>query len=190
MERNVFGISDVKESPSRAEITLKKQAEYLNYINTHIANVKKAFAEMCENEYLYSTQNAIVLEALETLKRRIDKHDESKFSDAEFEAYRRHFYPVDVDENKWNEEDFQNAWEHHYTVNSHHPEHFKRPDGTIEDMPLVDILEMIADWESFRYIEKGGAKSYWNSEKSDEVRSAMSEKTKKIVDRIIKLMDD
>lgn len=189
MERNVFGISDI-DVPSRSEEILKKQNEYFEYINTHISNVKKAFREMCDNTYLYSTQNAMVLSALERVKARIDKHDESKFTDEEFEAYRKNFYPVDDEEREMNQEDFEAAWKHHYELNSHHPEHYVHSDGTIDDMPLDDILEMIADWESFKYIDRGGAKSYWNSTKSNGVKSSMSEKTKKMVDEIIKLMDD
>lgn len=37
------------------------------------------------------------------------------------------------------------ALEHHYKLNSHHPEHFPRG---INDMTLVDILEMLADWKA------------------------------------------
>lgn len=34
---------------------------------------------------------------------------------------------------------------HHYAANRHHPEHF--PDG-VNDMTLVDVLEMLADWKA------------------------------------------
>lgn len=32
---------------------------------------------------------------------------------------------------------------HHYEKNSHHPEHFP---GGIDDMSLIDLIEMLADW--------------------------------------------
>jgi hypothetical protein len=35
--------------------------------------------------------------------------------------------------------------EHHYAHNSHHPEHW--PNG-INDMSLLDIIEMMADWKA------------------------------------------
>lgn len=35
------------------------------------------------------------------------------------------------------------ALQHHYQVNSHHPEHY--PDG-IDGMSLLDLLEMLCDW--------------------------------------------
>lgn len=34
---------------------------------------------------------------------------------------------------------------HHYQVNRHHPEHFE--DG-VNDMTLVDLVEMLADWKA------------------------------------------
>ena len=37
------------------------------------------------------------------------------------------------------------ALDHHYTANSHHPEHY--PCG-VESMTLLDILEMLCDWKA------------------------------------------
>lgn len=34
---------------------------------------------------------------------------------------------------------------HHYEVNDHHPEHFE---NGIQDMDLVQIIEMLADWKA------------------------------------------
>jgi hypothetical protein len=47
---------------------------------------------------------------------------------------------------------------HHYAVNRHHPEHFA--DG-INDMTLVDLIEMLADWRaaSERHADGSLAKS-------------------------------
>jgi hypothetical protein len=39
----------------------------------------------------------------------------------------------------------QPAINHHYANNSHHPENWK---NGIEDMDLIDILEMLADWKA------------------------------------------
>lgn len=35
--------------------------------------------------------------------------------------------------------------DHHYAVNTHHPEHW--PNG-IADMSLLDVIEMLADWKA------------------------------------------
>lgn len=37
------------------------------------------------------------------------------------------------------------AIEHHYKKNSHHPEHY---DGTLREMSLLDMIEMLADWKA------------------------------------------
>lgn len=38
-----------------------------------------------------------------------------------------------------------NGLKHHYAVSRHHPEHY--PNG-INDMTLVDLMEMVADWKA------------------------------------------
>ena len=42
---------------------------------------------------------------------------------------------------------------HHYASNRHHPEHF--PNG-INDMTLVDLIEMLADWKAATERHDGG----------------------------------
>lgn len=37
------------------------------------------------------------------------------------------------------------ALDHHYANNSHHPEHYKQG---IDDMDLLDLVEMLADWKA------------------------------------------
>ena len=41
--------------------------------------------------------------------------------------------------------DLKPALDHHYAVNSHHPEHY--PDG-FRGMNLLDLMEMLADWKA------------------------------------------
>lgn len=42
---------------------------------------------------------------------------------------------------------YRAIFEHHYAVNSHHPEHYE--DG-IYGMDLVDLIEMLCDWFSYK----------------------------------------
>jgi len=37
------------------------------------------------------------------------------------------------------------ALEHHYALYRHHPEHFQ---NGIDDMNLIDLVEMFADWKA------------------------------------------
>lgn len=47
------------------------------------------------------------------------------------------------DEYKQALKDMGPALQHHYQENSHHPEHFE---NGIDDMSLLDLIEMLADW--------------------------------------------
>ena len=60
------------------------------------------------------------------LKERADNHDNSKYYNCT--------KPL-----------IQKALDHHYAKNRHHPEHFEHG---VEDMNLLDILEMVVDWDS------------------------------------------
>ncbi len=85
------------------------------------------------------------------LKERADNHDNSKYDKEEKEVFES------IDNIK--REDFdsyeeyynctkpliQKALDHHYAKNRHHPEHFEH---SVEDMNLLDILEMVVDWDS------------------------------------------
>jgi hypothetical protein len=72
-------------------------------------------------------------------------HDWSKFSRAEWEPYVRRFFGKGTDPRE-----FEDAWQHHYSRNPHHPEYWQQveEDGTIRAnwMPPTYVREMIADW--------------------------------------------
>ena len=48
---------------------------------------------------------------------------------------------------------FKPAIDHHYANNRHHPEHW--PNG-INDMTLMDLIEMLADWKAATARNKNG----------------------------------
>ena len=79
-------------------------------------------------------------------------HDESKYSDEEYDAYDKYFYgnrSYEVVEN------FRKAWLHHIHANPHHWQHWvlindNPEEGEIVlDIPNKYIIEMICDWMSF-----------------------------------------
>ena len=190
-EIKLFDISEPKEVQNDINLLkLEKEKEYKNYIDTHITNVKKAFDELYSNNWINSTYNADILDALNTLKNIIDEHDLSKYSDEEFDAYRRYFYPINEQEKNDAEQDYQDAWKHHYTVNDHHPEHWYIA-GKATDMSMRAILEMICDWQSFVFIGKGNATVFWfnNPEGKAEKEKIMTPKTIETVERILKLLN-
>ena len=132
----------------------KKDEEYLEYIKDHILNVKRSFvnymipllkknniSSMISDEDL----KAAIIKAAES----VQHHDDSKFGDDEFDGYRARWYPTQKEKNGDQEyqdlirAEYDKAWEHHYTVNGHHPLHWVDPKTKItKDMTLDAIIEI------------------------------------------------
>jgi hypothetical protein len=77
-------------------------------------------------------------------------HDDSKFSEQEFELFseqtaRLKGLTYGSPEYKAALKALGPALEHHYAVNRHHPEH--TPEG-IDSMTLLDVVEMLCDWKA------------------------------------------
>ena len=81
----------------RDELIIQKRQEYLNYIEEHINNVKKAWANLISitaiQSFLAGFDNSRQLIAITADN--IKVHDKSKYSEEEFEPYRRHFHFID-----------------------------------------------------------------------------------------------
>ena len=107
----------------------------------------------------------------------ITEHDDSKFSEEEFEPYAQKWFG---DGKKTFE--YEEAWKHHWTHNEHHPEFWLG-----EDMPYIYILEMICDWGSFS-IASGDFNElidfYYSKAKDDEEKN-LSDNTKIIIEEIL-----
>lgn len=107
----------------------------------------------------------------------IKEHDESKFSEEEFEPYAQKWFGDGV-----KTPEYEEAWKHHWMNNEHHPEFWLG-----EDMPYIYILEMICDWGSFS-IDKGDFKElsdfYYNKARDDEEKN-LSDNTKIIIEEIL-----
>ena len=154
----------------------KYQEEYKEYVIEHKERVTK-FADWLKKNC------PDVFEGVDpdTFMELIDEHDESKFSEEEFEPYAQKWYG-----DKKETGEYELAWEHHYMNNEHHPEYW---DG--EDMPYIYILEMICDWGSFS-IASGDMKElsdfYFNKAKADPEKS-LSDATQEIIEDIISRID-
>jgi len=81
---------------------------------------------------------------------RAEKHDQSKLSSPEVEAFTEYtpklatstYGSAEYDDFK---KAIKPALDHHYANNRHHPEHFKNGIG---DMTLFDLMEMMVDWKA------------------------------------------
>lgn len=151
----------------------EKEKEYIAYINEHLRNVKTAWENMKNNDKcmviiktnMYYDSEAYIMNVVETL---VNVHDRSKLSSAEFDAYRKYFYPINDEEKKEVEKsgEFDKAWVHHYTENLHHWDHWKNdPDS----MSFICVLEMTLDWIAMSIKFNNNAIEWYEQNKKDIV---------------------
>ena len=159
--------------------------EYKQYVIDHKDRVKQ-FADWLKENLPEVFDEIPDIDAFDEL---IDEHDESKFSEEEFEPYARKFFGKQDINGKplehvpgWDE-----AWRHHWMHNEHHPEFWLG-----EDMPLIYILEMLCDWGSFS-IDKGDlhelSKYYYEHAKDDEEKN-LSEGTKAFIEEVLSKIEN
>lgn len=108
---------------------------YTNYVRKHKQLVFKIYQEAIKDK--------LIEETLE-LSNQILKHDDSKFSDQEFHQYRKNWQPTSFE--KTDEDEYEMAKEHHIKNNSHHWEHWVNEDGTVREMDLNSLIELLCDW--------------------------------------------
>lgn len=168
-----------------------KQSEYRGYIQTHIYNVQKAF-----NRYGVALCAAISCDPT-SVKAAIKDHDLSKYSEEEFEPYRKWFYPVNPSER--NKDAFTKACEHHYKFNDHHPEYwvdieYKKgmvvPKDKIRRMPKTSIIHMLCDWQSFLFLNRGNAYDFYYKIDHEKMVSLLHPDTIRDVEKAIKVLKD
>lgn len=87
---------------------------------------------------------------VEDLLDRMERHDLSKLESPEIEAYdvmvpRLRDAPYDSEQYRATLREMKPAVQHHYDRNPHHPE--GHADGIL-GMSLVDLIEMLADWQA------------------------------------------
>lgn len=99
-----------------------------------------------DNEKHVKTVEQMINIIIAHLRIRAMYHDKTKFDDQEREILSK----IDLSEVIFGSDEYydnlkklQEALQHHYKYNYHHPEHYET--GIIE-MNLVDIVEMFCDW--------------------------------------------
>lgn len=170
---------------SISEEQKRKETEYKQYVDEHVNNVNKAWEEMKNKNMIIDficaesqTSRSILLPTVDAL---ILSHDRSKYGADEWEPYRIHFYSVNNIEKQSSEAEFERAWEHHYTCNMHHPEHWK---DNLDKMPMIYIVEMCCDWIAMSM--KFGGNAYEWYHKNGLVEFKFSETQKEWLEFILK----
>lgn len=142
---------------------IKKTREYLDYIEEHVLNVKRAWEELklkCKDmRFVWDDFYYFSIDA------EIEHHDLSKMSEQEFIQYRKAFYPTEAEKEK-GEYDMSAAWEHHKKYNPHHWENWT----TIQNRQHPNDWEvhcvcMVCDWMAMGYKFGDTAKAYYEKNK-------------------------
>lgn len=97
-------------------------------------------------------------EAIRNLNERYEKHDLSKLSDPEKEAWdiatpKLKDYEYGSEGYKATLREIKPAVQHHYKNNDHHPEYYETG---INGMSLMALMEMLADWKAATERSPGG----------------------------------
>jgi hypothetical protein len=127
------------------------------------------------------TVQALLFGIIGLLNDRCERHDESKLQSPEKEAFDE-FTPhlrgltYGSDEYRACLEAMKPALDHHYALNTHHPEHYA---NGVNDMDLLDVLEMLSDWKAAT--ERHADGSILDSLKINRQRFGLSEQLYKIM---------
>ena len=160
-------------TPKNTIMTRLDKEKVTNYETmTHINNVRK-----------------FMMKIVNELSNRLMVHDDSKMNEPElpiFMEFTHKLKGVEYNSPEYKKflEDMKPALDHHYANNRHHPEHFK--DG-INEMNLIDILEMLSDWQASVLRNNNG-----NIRKSIEIskeRFGLSDQLVKILNNTVDFIE-
>lgn len=164
----------------------KKYERYDDYIRKHKSNIRKAYYWLVENTPRVFNNDKDLITLVGDL---VNKHDDSKFNNSEFEGYKLKFrYGANVlDEQQL---EYQYALNKHYKNNKHHWEYWIIPspnENIVLDMPIEYILEMICDWFSFS-IEEDELRLIFDWYDKNRYRMQLSDNTREKVEDILRTM--
>lgn len=135
-------IEKIKDRIKKIRIRIAEE-KYYKYIEKHRNYMLKAYLEMLTCPVILELGE----DALNGLRQRVILHDLSKYTNEEFNAYRKHYYPINKQEKEDNLENFDRAWKHHWNTNAHHWQHRRNKTNFSKDNleDVVNVLENLCD---------------------------------------------
>ena len=117
-------------------------------------------------------------------------HDAAKLESPEIEIFAEHTDALKETtygstEYKKHLEAMKPALDHHYATYRHHPEHFQ---NGINDMNLIDLIEMLADWKAASERQVNG--NLLTSIEQNAVRFNIDDQLKQILLNTAKSLDE
>jgi hypothetical protein len=120
-------------------------------------NDKTILGKMETLKHIQSVRSFLYL-MIEELDNRARNHDQSKLESPEAEIFGE--YTPELAKTKYGSPEYaallekvKPATDNHYAKNRHHPQHW--PNG-VNDMTLLDLVEMLADWKAATARNKDG----------------------------------
>lgn len=117
-------------------------------------------------------------------------HDAAKLESPEVELFAE--YTPKLATTEYNSEEYKQclaglkpALDHHYATYRHHPEHFA---NGINDMNLIDLVEMLADWKAASERQQNG--NLLTSIEVNAARFKMTDQLKQILLNTAKTLDE
>lgn len=118
---------------------------YRERTEKHMENVRSVFISLFDNQKIKEYFEDMGIHH-EQMWSRISEHDISKFAMEEMLGYilmtEKYGRKVGYKFSKEDDEIMSRAWDHHKSINKHHPEFFE----SLNDMTYEDIIEMVCDW--------------------------------------------
>ena len=117
-------------------------------------------------------------------------HDAAKLESPEVEIFAEHTSALsettyDSPEYREHLAAMKPALDHHYATYRHHPEHFQ---NGVNDMNLIDLVEMLADWKAASERQNNG--NLLTSIEINASRFHMSDQLKQILINTAKTLDE
>ena len=158
---------NIINDPNVSEEQKIQEKNYKAYIDNHKKNVVETWEELKNlkiiHDFILKTSNDPNID--KKLNERALNHDNSKFSEEEWEPYRKRFFFVNINEKNSGNEEFQKAWSHHKENNSHHNQYWEDT-NQVDKMPFIDVVEMCCDWISMSKARGGNALEWYHSQKN------------------------
>jgi hypothetical protein len=170
------------------EFVFDEEKQYHEYIEEHIANVNLIWGHVCNLQEL-----ALDDAQFHIIDNAISVHDESKYSDVEFNGYRAYFYPIDFEKEntQYNKDHYDFSWNAHQKNNPHHWQYWILIEGEndfkILDMQYIYIVEMLCDWAAMSLKFNDTPSEFYDKNKN---RIIISADTRKCVERLLPVFDE
>lgn len=180
----------IKLIESKTKTYEQRCEEYNEYLRNHIRGVKDTYNQILRPIILKDFDSITEQRCL----KEVESHDQSKYSNDEYNAYLDNFYPAKENHKTTDDEKaaYDLAWLIHQHRNPHHWQYWclLRDERVYEaiDMPIEYIVAMLCDWHSFTRRDPDNTAYNWY--KTNKDKFVFSKNTEKLVKKYIEYLKE